>query len=409
MYNTQKFNKYHVKTMKFRIATMCALMLGASFMVHAQDYDDIYSDGNDGQTQVVTTVKQVKQNPQRVNVVDYRSGVPVRYSTTVQKNYQNERDVDEYNRRGAYDGVGLNDAYPADSTAILNEDGSFANTRRLERFYDPDVVVRSTDGELVELYYNRANTPDITIVFDGGYPYYGPTWRYGWYTSWYDPWYDPWYYDRWYTPWGYTWRTGWYGGWYGGWYAGWYGWRPYHYGWGGYYGYRGWPHHYRDHGYHYASWGRDHGRLGGGRTPGHIYHGSSSRLGGNRSTGRVGAGGSGTHRPGYATSGNLGHGSGRVGVNRTTQGVSRGSMGTSGRRPGYATGGSSPSSRGSSSWGGSRSSSRSSGYSGGSRSSGYSGGGYSGGGRSGGGFSGGGHSGGGHSGGGFSGGGGRRR
>ena len=402
--------------MKYKVLSMMGVLaLSAGAWVHAQDFDDIYYDGSSTTSTVKEDAKTavVVRTPRRATTqllaADY--DVPARYKVSVEKNYKTERDVDEYNRRtGEY----AYDAY-ADTLHGSNESQyTFSNTKRIERFYNPDVVVASSDADLIELYYDE--TPaQINITFGTSYP--------GW-TTWYDPWYyhnTLWglgYYDPWFWPYGYryTWY-GWHGPWYysswsWGWgrpYWGWsrpyWGWsRPY---WGGWYG-----HHYRHDrpfggGHHYGS-GRPGYAYGGGSMGGrrpNSGRGTGSHVGG---SGRKQPGGGGrmgtsmgSRRPGYAT-GSVGN-VGTRGAARSTQGITRSysgsrpsSMGSS--RPGYATGSvgtrsSSSSSRGYASPSRSYSPSHSSS---GSRS--YGGGGFSGGGGTRGG-----------GGGGFSGGGGRRR
>ena len=402
--------------MKYRVLTLLGLMaLSAATIVHAQDYDDIYYDASSSKSTEGKTVKVVKP----VKTIAVYGDVPETYKVTANSNYRLERDVDEYNRRGAeYESASEVDI---NGDTIYEED--FANTRRIERFYNPDIVILSDDDELVELYYDES--PSINLLI-GSDAFAG---SYGWgFASSYYPWYSwgsyyPWYNWGYYSPWDY----GWYDPWFGHNYYGWY--RPFHYGsywswgwgyrpwhWAGFYGWDNW--HYRPH--NYADWGH---RPRPDR-PGHISGGSNHRhvdLSPNRNTrNRVGLSGSrnaisrgegnrpsrvgkstgSRNRGGYTSSGNMG--------SRNSSGVTSRSSSVSRSRSGNYSSGSRPS-------GGSRasSSSRSSGgYSSGSRSSGsyssgssHSSGGYSGGGSSR--SSGGGGGGGSH--GGSSGGGGHRR
>ena len=399
--------------MKYRILTLVGLLaLSAGSILQAQDYDDIYYDASKS-----TTVKKTKvEKP--VKTIAVYGEVPDTYKVTAQSNYRDERDVDEYNRRGAYDpeyAIDLNgDTIYGDT--IYEE--AFANTHLIERFYNPDIVILSSDDDLIELYYDESPSINLIVGSDWGYgSYYG--WAssyYPWYTGWYDPWYSwhSWY--PWYSPYYYSWY------------------RPYHY-WGWTYSpwYWGHTHWYWGSGYHHGwndwAW---HGNTGGHVRPGRPhYDGYSGRTLGQRSglatnrntrprvdargTSRNGISARGTdgNRPsvgnttgrgrgGYAT----GRGSGNMG-SRTNSGVSpRNSSGysdsrssSSGRSGSYSSSG-----RSSGSYSGGRSGSS---YSSGSRSGGSYGGssgsyssGSSGGGRSSGG-------GGGHSG--SSGGGGHRR
>ena len=430
--------------MKLRVLSLLGVLaLGAGTVIQAQDYDDIYYDGS-------STTTEVKQETKRVETAKVRTEVPTRYKVTVEKNYQTERDVDEYNRRGGIY------AQPENDTLYLDEptydEGTFGNTKRIERFYNPDIVILSDDAELVELYYDNAPTVNLIIGSNYGYtPRVG--WGFGYTNYWYDPWYS--FYDPFWDPWYYSWHRPYYG---------WYGWHgprfytSWSWGWGWHGGWRGWYDpwarpwgHYGPHRWSYGSiyhntgnryWHRDNRLPGDHRS---LLNGSSGRRGftGGNSTGRSGVRtASGSTRSG----GTINNGrtrpstmigtsqsrtrAGQVGnIDRTTRsagasgGYSGGSVrnrGTSGssysgssstrsyspsttrsysgssRSSGYSG------SRSGSSYGGSRSS----GYSGSSRSSGYSGGSFGGSSRGGGGSYGGSYGGGSSRGGG--GGGGRR-
>ncbi len=215
--------------MKYRLLTLLGLMAlsSASMPAWSQDYDDIYYDAStSGDKAAKTTV--TKQQPKRVVV---RSNQP--YTVTIQpsSNIVNGRDVDEYNRRGNY-------SY-ADTASIdtLAEQGNFANTQRIERFYNPDIIINSNDNDLVTLYYD--NTPSVNLTI--GTTWWGPTIGFGW-DGWYSPWsysyYDPWFYRGWYGPHFYAgWNWGWYDPFFS-WNWGWswgcdWGWHGPGWGWGG--------------------------------------------------------------------------------------------------------------------------------------------------------------------------------
>ena len=405
--------------MKYRIFTLLGLLaLGAGSFLQAQDYDDIYYDASKSQTTTAKVVTPVKTVAVYGDVADT-------YKVAAKSNYRDERDVDEYNRRGAYDPSNLttaNLAYEVDingDTIYYENDTvyeeSFANTRLIERFYNPDIVILSDDDDLVELYYDESPSVNLIIGSDWGYGSYWSSYYpwysgyyYPWYTSIYDPWYSPYY--GWYRP--HLWGWGYYSPWHYSYWGSHYWWS-----WGGHpHGWDNWTWHnnptrpYWNNGrngrYHdnYGYRGNN-GRVGlatnrNGRgrvdaTPTGGRNGISARgTDGNRPT-RVG--GSATGRGGYATgrSGNMGSRTSNVGA-RNSGVVSRAPSSNGGSRT--YSGGSSSSGRssGGSYSGGSRSSGGS--YSGGSRSSGgsYSGGssGGSRGGSSGGG--GGSHGGGGH-------------
>lgn len=408
----------NVKIMKYRILTLLGLLaLSAGSILQAQDYDDIYYDASKSasKTKVATPVKTAAVYGE----------VPDNYKVAAQSNYRIERDEDEYNRRGAYDPS--NAPYEIDingDTIYFENDtiyeDAFANTRRIERFYNPDIVILSDDDDLVQIYYDESPSINLVVGSDWGIgSYYGYSY-YPWYTGWYEPWYTGWY-DPWYSPWHYGWYKPWY--WHSPHLWGWTGWSWTGWGWSGW-GHRPWiggPHGW-DSGHWTAGWQNPHGgrstglsgsswRDRGGRvglasnrngrdrvsaSPGTGRNGISARGNdGNRPTG-VGTRNTTGSRGGYAT--------GRSGGNMS----SRGTSGVSTRSSSGVSRSPSTSSGGSRSYSGGSSSGRSSGgsYSGGSRSS--SGGGYSSGGGGGSrGSSGGG--GGGGSRGGSSGGGGHRR
>lgn len=356
--------------MKYRILSLLGLMaLTAGSLVQAQDYDDIYYDASKAKT---TTKVKVEKPAKTIAVY---GEVPDEYKVIAQGNYQLERDEDEYNRRGAYD-----PEYEIDINGDTIYEDAFANTRRIERFYNPDIVILSDDDELVELYYDESPTINLIVGSDWGYSSYGWAgsyypWYTGWYEPWYSDWYSPWYYG-WYSPWRYGWGRPMY---YGYWHSPYYGWWSYswynHWGWGHHHDW-GWPGNY---GNHYADWGKHRpaidrhssGGFGSGRRAGLASNRNTrtrvdggggrssiaSRGGSTSRSSNVGTGGS-SRRSGYASSrsGNMG---------------SRTSSGISSRNSGISRSSSSGSYRGSSSRGSySGSSSNSSSRSGSSRSSG---------------------------------------
>ena len=441
--------------MKYRIFTLLGLLaLGAGSVLQAQDYDDIYFDASKSTGAVKTKV----ETPAKTVAV--YGEVPDKYKVVAKSNYRVERDEDEYNRRVTYEPeyeVDINGDTIYISNDSIYDDEAFANTRLIERFYNPDIVILSDDDDLVELYYDESPTINLIVGSDWGWNYYYPSYYWGWgYGNyWYDPWYPTWYRPSWY---------GWYGlygwSWHGPSLWGW-PYRPY---WGGPHGWDswyGWHHGYTDywtgHKGGYTSDGRRSWRDSGGRVGTAVNRNGRGRTVAangrngiaprsndtNRGT-RVGT--STTGRSGGAVSrngGNIGTRGGNIGTRGGNIGTRGGSVGTRGggnigtRSSGVGTRGTSSVSRpstgvtrsSSSSYGGGRSysggstsrsssyggSSRSgSSYSGSSRSSGSSyggsrssGGSYSGGGShsSGGSYGGGGS----HSSGGSSGGGGHRR
>lgn len=400
--------------MKYRILSLLGVLaLSAGAFLQAQDYDDIYYDGSKS-----TSGKKIKvETP--VKTVAVYGEVPDTYKVAAKSNYRVERDEDEYNRRGAYDPEYILDL---NGDTIYNDsifEEAFANTHLIERFYNPDIVILSSDDELVELYYDESPTVNLIIGSDWGYgSYYGwgssyypwYSWRtfYPGYLGWYDPWYSPFYYS-WYRPyhyWGWT-----YSPWYWG-HNHWYWGSGYHHGWNdwAWHGNNSHTGHARPARPSYDSnWISNGHRTGlasnrNGRSrvdaTSSNRNGISARsTGGNRSgigstTGRSG------NRGGYASnrgSGNMGSRSSSGVSPRNSSGYSGSRSSSSGRSGSYSSG------RSSGSYSGGRSSSSSSGISRSGGSYGGSSGSYSSG-------SSGGHSsggGGGHSG--SSGGGGRRR
>ncbi len=322
--------------MKYRVFALMGVLALTAGTVLAQDYDDIYYDASKS---VSGKTKETKVDKKSKTVVVYGE-VPDEYKVAAQENYRVERDEDEYNRRGAFEPtfeVDING-----DTIYDLEDEAFANTRRIERFYNPDVVILSDDDDLVELYYDESPTINLVVGTDMGYAA-----SYGWTTSyypWYTGWYDPWslaYYSPWYAGWHDPWYVGWYSPWYSHWHGpslwGWTYWgaRP----WYGhhYYGWTPWYDNVRywsggSHGYRHDNngWRGNHGRVGlaSNRNP----NGRTTREGINRhyngtdvtrSGGRVG------NRDGYAGNRGGGNVTTRGGGNVTTRGtggtVSRGS------------------------------------------------------------------------------------
>ena len=192
--------------MKYLVLAFLGLLaLGAGSLVQAQDYDDIYYDASKAPK---AATKTKVENP--VKTIAVYGEVPTEYKVVAQSNYRVERDEDEYNRRGAYDPtyqtnyeIDINgDTIYFDVDSIY-DDESFANTRRIERFYNPDIVILSDDDDLVELYYDESPTINLVVGSDWGYASYGWAssyypWYTGWYSPWYVGWYDPWAYSPWY-------------------------------------------------------------------------------------------------------------------------------------------------------------------------------------------------------------------
>ncbi len=246
---------------KYRVFALLGVMALTAGSLMAQDYDDIYYDSSKSSKNATKKVEKAAKT-----TVIYGE-VPEKYKVVAQDNYQVERDEDEYNRRGAYDPSNVNYEVDINGDTIYEE--AFANTRRIERFYNPDIVILSDDDDLIELYYDESPSVNLIIGSDS-FSYYGwdtPLYSsfYPWYTGWYSPWHTPWYYHRsWYSL--YNWDYGYYSwyspyyGW-GGPYYGWYGWRPY---WNNWYPGDLWAynHHYSSYPHNYGIGGRSQSLIG---------------------------------------------------------------------------------------------------------------------------------------------------
>jgi len=263
------------------IPLLVALLIGSIGYVSAQDYDDdIYYNPSKDKTNTV------KKQPKTV-VTDYPAADAYTPASTA-----STMDVDAYNRRGIFANESANATSDASSSA------SFANTRNIERFYNPQVVTESDDESLAQLYYSEPanvtiniNTPDYW-----GYPYYGtyyPTYFWGYpRASWY---YNNWYYNSWAWNFGPSWSWSW-------------GWGP------------SWS--------WYPSWSWGHGHY----YPAHHHHAWVNRPSGNVRPAynhRSGSGSIGNSRPAYRNDGTSGY---RPGNRYNNSGNSN-----SGYRPGRGT------------------------------------------------------------------------
>lgn len=302
--------------MKYRfLSGIGALALASAIVIQAQDFDDIYYDGSSS-SKVKTEKKSdinVTRDGTTTTIITQK---PVtRVAVMSNKNYKADRDVDEYNRRG------ISEYDPTDTLSYVDDDIAFSNTQRIERFYNPDIVIASNDADLIELYYDDTPTVNLIIGTNYGLPYV--SWGFGYSSYWYDPWYS--WYDPFYRPWYVGWYRPYYSwGWHHTWYPGWYGWHRPYYGW--YRPYYGWSGHH----YGWDRWNR----------PGHHYYGSThhgrySHGGYNYGRGRV----PGDSRSLLSGRGSRGDRAGISGLNRSNSGSVRGGTMSSGRtRPGSERG-----------------------------------------------------------------------
>lgn len=222
-----------------------AFVLGFAVCIQmqAQGYydDDIYFNASKAKKEKAEAAQKKAEAKAASNYVQNKS-VDFPGADTYEITGDLTRDVDEYNRRGpsASNKYAYGNMMP---DSLLN--GDFANTRRIERFHNPDIVEGSSDEDLQYLYYNdeqelqnaAANVTQVNVYLGSpwgwSWPYWssrywGPSWAsWGWGPSW--GW-DPYWAGSW--GWGpsWSWSWGWGPGWGPGWGFGWdYGWCP---GWG---------------------------------------------------------------------------------------------------------------------------------------------------------------------------------
>lgn len=179
--------------MKFTRLLTAALTLGAvAITASAQAFDDdIYFDASKATKKTV----RAKKTRQVTRQADFAAA-----DTYAGELTSSTRDIDEYNRRGIF---AMPDSISVDSLAKLSADNgdAFANTRKIERFYNPDVVAESKDPEIAQYYYSD-RPAEINIYVNN--PYWG--WGAGWYDPWYYGYYNPW---SWGPAWGPSWSWGW--------------------------------------------------------------------------------------------------------------------------------------------------------------------------------------------------------
>lgn len=217
-----------------RFRSIIALTLAAFAFTgsgYAQSYydDDIYYDASKARQEKEKKKKeqQKKNDAARTSAEkswSYTSTLqPLPGSDTYIFSTDNNRDVDEYNRRNV--NPVSNDTVP--------EEENFTYTQRIERFYNPEIVTGSNDNELKEVYAYTVDEPaptatTVNIYLEPSYSWYSP-W-YGW-NSWYGPswaYWDPWYAGYWGPGWSLSWGPSW--GWGPSWSWSW-GWGP-SWGWG---------------------------------------------------------------------------------------------------------------------------------------------------------------------------------
>lgn len=190
------------------------------------DYDDIYYNADKArekaEKKAIETAKKAQENAQRAaqvaaaanyvpnEVVDYADPSTISVDTSGGLNV----DIDTYNRRGQFL---VADTIVAEPTVDAD---TYAYTRRIERFYNGDVVNASGDQTLIDSYYSAPESPDINVYVINSTPFaYGAYNPYSWYNpwnswAWTSPYWSSWYYSpSWSFTWGYdpwfSWGFGW--------------------------------------------------------------------------------------------------------------------------------------------------------------------------------------------------------
>jgi hypothetical protein len=184
---------------------VAATLTATSVQAFAQDYyeDDIYYNPSKKKTEQQTTRTKVaskaSSTTQRYTYPTYNVGTVVAdyaaadtYDLPVGRT---DISVDDYNRNGQFL---VADSVAADS---LSDNDSFAYTRRIERFYNSDVVASSNDNELKEYYYSDDPVTSLNVyVIDPTWGWYGSPWSWRYWSPWHYAYYDPWGWS-----WGFSW------------------------------------------------------------------------------------------------------------------------------------------------------------------------------------------------------------
>ena len=250
------------------------------------DDDDIYYNPSKDTSRQSTPATTYQQAAQRAasnyvpnTVVNYPSADT--YQSTVGSGLN--MDVDAYNRRGQFL---VQDSIAAVPQSTADTDDSFACTRRIERFYNSDIVNASGDSQLIDYYYaDPATTTSVNVYVVDPWAYTYSPWTYSYYNN---PWY--WSSSFYWNTWGWTWGV------YDPWYSWSWGWGPGYCDWGW-----GWPHHHHYPDYHPGGWGHDYGHWSsspGASRPHASTNGNGGAVTSNRRPGAISAGASSFNRPG---------------------------------------------------------------------------------------------------------------
>ncbi len=280
-----------------KITRLLTLSLAAGFLAVSapyaagQDYeDDLYYSPSRAEKQRKEREAAERARLQAQAAADQAAGLGAADTYTSGSSDPLSMDVDTYNRRNA-----------SVSAGSAPETANFSYTRRIERFYNPDVVSASGDTTLMDYYYASPSQQDINVYVINNVDPVGS----------YNPW--PAYNYLWtpYNAWNYGWTYpsfSW--GWnFGPFYAGWsWGYDPF---WSIGWNYNPWwnhgwcwyPHNHWYPSYRPSHWGYN--RPGASRPHNPSYSGGNGYVRpGSRPAGNTHS--SGTTRPGYTRPGNFG-------------------------------------------------------------------------------------------------------
>ena len=271
---------------------MVMLLLALNATGQEQFFDDVYYSSNQSKEEA-SVEKNIKEE-EKNDDLDAEPTETVLPSSYTRSDIEEERDVDEYNRRySGYDDEAYAEeeevAQEPEKTQVKVESDRRSDleySERIIRYHSPSKI-SIVGADQVDLYLEDGyyaydydtdysnGTTNVSVNLNFGSPWYS----WGWYDPWfYNPWgyYSSWWYRPYYCGWG-----GWYAGYYSPWYDPW--WGP-SWGWG-YYGYYGgfYPH-YHHYAYAPSYYHRyDNGRSSYGRNGRSSGYASSNSL---RSSGR---------------------------------------------------------------------------------------------------------------------------
>lgn len=171
-----------------KLLLLTSLLVGGVIMTRAQGFydDDIYYDpAKDTKAKQEMAAKAAQKAAQQAAQYNYDptlGGHDYYGADAYQVAGTSTRDVDEYNRRGAY--------APADTTVADAKGDDFTYTRRIEKYHNGDIIADINDPELVEYYYS--SQPDVNIIINAPGYGWGSPWGYNYYA-----WNSPWYWNSW--------------------------------------------------------------------------------------------------------------------------------------------------------------------------------------------------------------------